>query len=308
MSAPTDRETSATLPPAPEAARDGAGLIGVVRQWLGTSGRADGTSGDAALVFLYGFGMAAVLVGVVNTINVITIVHDFPAGGLFYAAVDEGSSYLTLLLFFWIPWLAWCAAPPLARPRWRLIVHAPAALAYSLAHVAGFVAVRKLAWWLAGHHYDFGPFWSEFAYEFRKDALGYALFVASFSLVAHFLARVRQGQPAAAPATFDIRDGAKLVRVRVGEILAVSSAGNYAEFVLADGRKPLMRMTLSALETELGPRGFVRTHRSWLVNAAHVTALTPDGSGDYTVGLPALSVPLSRRFPEALARLRAPNA
>ena len=36
-----------------------------------------------------------------------------------------------------------------------------------------------------------------------------------------------------------------------------------------------------------------------------LTALTPDGSGDYTVELGALSVPLSRRFPEALAKLRA---
>jgi DNA-binding LytR/AlgR family response regulator len=36
-----------------------------------------------------------------------------------------------------------------------------------------------------------------------------------------------------------------------------------------------------------------------------MTALTPEGSGDYTVELGTLSVPLSRRFPEALAKLRA---
>ena len=61
---------------------------------------------------------------------------------------------------------------------------------------------------------------------------------------------------------------------------------------------------LSTLEGELGPRGFLRTHRSWLVNARQMTALRPEGSGDYTVELGSLKAPLSRRFPDALAKLR----
>jgi DNA-binding LytR/AlgR family response regulator len=36
-----------------------------------------------------------------------------------------------------------------------------------------------------------------------------------------------------------------------------------------------------------------------------MTGLKPEGSGDYTIELGGLSVPLSRRFPEALAKLRA---
>ena len=69
-----------------------------------------------------------------------------------------------------------------------------------------------------------------------------------------------------------------------------------------------MRRPLSAVESELGARGFVRTHRSWLVNETAVTGLHPEGSGDYDVRLGELNVPLSRRFPEALARLRAGTA
>ncbi|HET7333927.1 MAG TPA: LytTR family DNA-binding domain-containing protein, partial [Rhizomicrobium sp.] len=118
----------------------------------------------------------------------------------------------------------------------------------------------------------------------------------------------RQAPQGAAPQpvsdTFDIRDGARLNRVKLADIMAVTSAGNYVEFVLADGRKLLMRGALSALESELAPSGFVRTHRSWLVNAAAVTALKPQGSGDYAVSLGGMEVPLSRRFPDALARLR----
>ncbi len=65
-----------------------------------------------------------------------------------------------------------------------------------------------------------------------------------------------------------------------------------------------MRSPLSALENDLGLRGFVRTHRSWLVNRGRMTALKPEGSGDYRVELGNITVPLSRRFPEALAKLR----
>ena len=65
-----------------------------------------------------------------------------------------------------------------------------------------------------------------------------------------------------------------------------------------------MRSALMTIESELAPHGFLRVHRSWLVNPSQMTALKPDGSGDYTVELGQLEVPLSRRFPEALARLR----
>jgi DNA-binding LytR/AlgR family response regulator len=184
------------------------------------------------------------------------------------------------------------------------LVHIPAALLFSLAHVAGFVALRKLIYWLGGAEYDYGAFFPNFRYEFSKDAFGYVLFIASFALVEHL---VRQQSRIDAPAptpTFDIRDGAKLARVRLDQILAVVSAGNYVEFILDDGRKLLMRSPLSALENELGPRGFVRTHRSWLVNPRRMTALKPEGSGDYKVELGSVTAPLSRRFPETLARLR----
>lgn len=40
------------------------------------------------------------------------------------------------------------------------------------------------------------------------------------------------------------------------------------------------------------------------MNGARVTGLEPDGSGDWTIELGEVRVPLSRRFPEALARLK----
>ena len=267
------------------------------------NGDADGTSGNGWRNFLYSLALAAVIVGVVNIVDVMTTHHEHPEYPIAAPIIWEGSSWLTWLASMGIAWAAFRLAPPLCKPRWRLlIVHPAGALLFSLAHVMGFVALRKLAYGLAGAVYDFGPFWPHFAYEFGKDAFGYVLMIGGFTLNAHLLTLRAAPQK---PEMFTIRDGARITRVPFAEILAVASAGNYVEFVLRDGRKMLMRSPLSALEAELAQHGFVRVHRSWLVNAMQMTGLKPEGSGDYTVELGALNVPLSRRFPEALAKLRA---
>ena len=275
-----------------------------VWQWLGMSGGPLGTSGTLRRTFLYALAAAAAIVGVVNAINVITDQHGDPALGYLAPAIWEGTSWLTLILFFWIPWIGYRLAPPFVRPRWRLLVHIPAALLFSFCHVGGFVLLRELIYRLAGDNYRFGAFIPNFFYEFRKDALGYLLFIAGFALIEHLLRQQQLIETPGQTLTFDIRDGAKLTRVKLDEVLAIASAGNYVEFVLGDGRRILMRSPLSALENELGGRGFVRTHRSWLVNAAQVRGLKPEGSGDYAVEVGALTVPLSRRFPQALVTLK----
>ncbi|MGN6517609.1 MAG: LytTR family DNA-binding domain-containing protein [Rhizomicrobium sp.] len=272
-------------------------------QWLGISGDAVGTSGTLRRTFFYAFAAAATMVAAVNTINVITITHA-PRMDLAGPIVWEGSSWIALMALFWVPWIGYRLAPPFVRPRWKLLLHVPIVFLFSLAHVWGFVLIRELIYRLAGDHYDFGSFWPNFFYELRKDVLGYALFVAGFALIEHLLRQQQLIETPGQTLTFDIRDGARLNRVRLEEVLAIASAGNYVEFVLRDGRKLMMRSPLSALESELGPRGFLRTHRSWLVNANAMTALKPEGSGDYTVELGKVEAPLSRRFPDALAKLR----
>ena len=272
----------------------------VIRQWLGMNGAIMRMDGRARLTLFYSFAAIAVLVAVINAINVIS---DQENGlGLAGPMIAEGSSWLSLLAFLWIPWMAWRWAPPDVRPRWKLLLHGPAALALSVAHVGSFDLLRILAYRIAGMHYAFGPFITQLQFEMRKDVLGYAVFIGLFSLFDHLLRR--QSETPLEPSTFDIRDGARLTRVKLADVLAVTSAGNYVEFILADGRRLLMRAPLRSVEQELAPRGFLRTHRSWLVNASKVTTLKPEGSGDYTVELGSQSVPLSRRFPDALAKLR----
>jgi len=131
---------------------DGGGerRIGDIWQWLGMNGGLSGTSGIARLTFLYSQAILAVVAGVVSTINVITRVHDTPQVGLAAPMIWEGSSWVSWLLFFWIPWIGYRLAPPFVRPRWKLLFHIPVGVAFALAHVLSFIALRKLAYALGG--------------------------------------------------------------------------------------------------------------------------------------------------------------
>lgn len=244
-------------------------------------------------------------VAALNSVNVLTFMADNPGEPTRGVIIGEATSAISGLAMIWLPWVT-VRRLPLNSPPWQrtLAIHAAVLLLFSLAHVAGFVALRHLVWSLLGEDYDFGSWLERFPYELRKDAVSYSIIMLAFWLVRERIVGAAVQPSSSEPATFDIRDGARLVRAGIADILAVSSAGNYAEFHLADGRKPLMRASLASLEAALGAHGFVRTHRSWLVNAARVTELTPEGSGDYAVTLGGLVAPLSRRFPEALARLR----
>lgn len=275
-----------------------------------TNGADTGTNGAPSRrsVFLRGAAVYATVVLVVTLINVMSLRHEMPELAWWKSWTWEASSLVVILTILWLPWLTLQAAPVEAwrRPR-TWMIHLGGMMAWSILHVGGFLILRHAVYSLAGETYNYGDLREKFLYEARKDILSYAMAVATFWIAGRmvFAAPTEPSEPAAQPATFDIRDGARVIRAPVSEILAVASAGNYVEVHLADGRKPLMRSSLAAAEAELASKGFVRTHRSWLVNAARVTGLTPEGSGDWTVELGPLEAPLSRRFPDALARLRA---
>jgi DNA-binding LytR/AlgR family response regulator len=223
--------------------------------------------------------LIAATVVAITTVNIFSELHEEPGLRRWEPVVWEYSSALAILPALLVPWLALRLAPP--GPPWLrfAVVHAAASLVFSAAHVALFVMLRHAAYALAGGDYDFGA-GGQFFYEYRKDLLGYVASVLAFWLTPQLLQwRRAAAEPdrASKPseALFDIRDGARLLRVPPGEIVAVTSAGNYVEVLLADGRRPLTRMTLAQAEAALGPVGFLRVHRSWLVNAGRVRALIP---------------------------------
>lgn len=287
---------------------DGRPPTGTSGKPTGTNGALFGLSGEERLGLGRAWVLGVCLISCIAVVNVLTIRHDAPRLGTLAPAIWEGSSALVTMAIFMIP-AAVAVWTTRTSPRWwrAAPVHLVAVVLYSVLHVAGFVTLRKLAYLaFMGEPYRFGPLSTEFPYEFRKDLMAYGLASIIYYLSLRRSAReaADHAQTAATAPTFDIRDGARLVRVPVSEILAVRSAGNYAEFVLADDRRPLMRSSLSALEADMARHGFLRTHRSWLVNPARVTGLRPEGSGDFAIELGAVEAPLSRRFPQALTALR----
>jgi len=81
------------------------------------------------------------------------------------------------------------------------------------------------------------------------------------------------------PEPLALRAGGRTALVEPGEILWVEAADNYSRVHLA-GRELLVRGTLSSFAAQLEPHGFLRIHRSLLVNPEAVRELVPQRSGE----------------------------
>jgi DNA-binding LytR/AlgR family response regulator len=252
------------------------------------------------------YAVAFGLLALAGVVNVTSTLHDRHGRlPVWMPVVWEASSVAAVLGTVWIIFglIDWTARRGLS---WRaaLPLHGAAACAFSALHCVGMWSLRRVAYTVAGVAYGWTVPLGQVFYEFRKDVLTYAVVALIYQATQRVRVRVPAVATAPVRATFDIRDGARLVRVPVAEIAAVSSAGNYVEFVLTDGRRILMRGTLAGVLAELAPAGFLRVHRSWIVNAAQLRGAVPDGSGDYTLALAGgVEVPLSRRFPEVLRQV-----
>ena len=293
------------------AARDERNAGGDQRLGRGTTGFVRGTSALSRRGAVRAFLVIAVFTVAVDTINVFTALNDAAQRGFRLAPWEpicwEATSGLATLVACGLVYAALRLATP-GRTRWPVLlaVHAAASLAFSALHILLMNLMRVAIYAARGLHYPFGA--SGFFYEYRKDLIAYVVIAGIFWLFA--APRARAAAPIPPPRRlFDIIEGNRVLRVRVQDIAALQAAGNYVEFLLTDGRRPLMRGSLAEICEKVGADLFVRTHRSWAVNLDHVRGLKPAGSGDFQVDLDGgATVPLSRRFPEALARLRAGGA
>lgn len=99
--------------------------------------------------------------------------------------------------------------------------------------------------------------------------------------------------------------GRRRMVVDPAEIEWIGAAGNYV-VIHWSGREGLLRETLSALETRLSPLGFVRSHRSTLVNLARVQEVSPLNDGAWRLTLASgEELVVSRSYREGfIARFR----
>ena len=300
----TETDARATEPRAARRAGGDARPGGV------TSGGPGGASGDWLRGRAGAYAIAATLVGLINIANVLSFDHEARDAHLrveiWRLIVLEFSSGVAIMSVSpLIPWVMRQAGALRRSPLRFFAAHLIGSLAFCAGHIALALLLRNGAYALAGEAYRFSLM--SLPYEYSKDLIAYGGLAGVFWLFDRFAPAqpgIAQGAPAS-PQMIDIREGGRVLRTPAAEILAVQAAGNYVEFILDGGRRPLMRATLAEIEAKLAGRGFVRTHRSWLVNAARIRLIEPLGSGDFSVQLDdGATAPVSRRYPQALASLR----
>jgi DNA-binding LytR/AlgR family response regulator len=79
-----------------------------------------------------------------------------------------------------------------------------------------------------------------------------------------------------------IKAKGKILLIDPVDVIAVEAHGNYV-LVQHASRSHLLRESISTMEEKLSPHGFVRIHRSVLVNAALVEEIQPWSTGEYVL-------------------------
>lgn len=248
-------------------------------------------SGDAVTGRRLPLAIAAVWVLVQGVVNSLSVASDVVRRGVRVDPAEpwiwELSSVASLLVCFWGLLIADEALRARVRNGWaRLAAYAAASVVFCLAHVAMMVALRHLAYRVAGWHYDFGPWGDGLWYEYRKDVLTFIVMLVGITVWRRLASRatVAASPAATAPAaaepdpapTFLVRTPQGDLLIRADEIDWVEAQGNYVALHV-QGQARLMRHTLAEMQTRLAPHGFIRTHRRALVNRQRMQAiLTPD--------------------------------
>lgn len=70
-----------------------------------------------------------------------------------------------------------------------------------------------------------------------------------------------------------VKEGRAMVRLYHTNILWIESDGNYSTIRLKNDKRRVIRQSLSELQEQLPAAGFIRIHKSYLVNKAHVMEL-----------------------------------
>jgi DNA-binding LytR/AlgR family response regulator len=137
----------------------------------------------------------------------------------------------------------------------------------------------------------------DFAVEsYRYNVVDYLLKPVDFAAFAQAWNKVlERSAPHPGASSVFVRAGADIVRIDLDEVRFIRSDSNYVRFVLAD-KEVTSLMNLKDLERKL-PAGFVRVHRSYIVNLRHVDKLD---SQDIKIG--RALVPVSDSYREELLK------
>lgn len=104
-----------------------------------------------------------------------------------------------------------------------------------------------------------------------------------------------------------INQRGKIVKLDLMQAVRISAEGEYVRIVLPDSNY-LYREPLTVLGDRLAERGFVRIHRSHIVNARHVVSVDRDGSNQQISLDDGSVVPVGRSYRHVVRNLRADTA
>lgn len=276
----------------------------------GTSGQFRGITGADRLVYA---AVAAIALAI-GYVNALSTADDIARRGGSYdlktQLLWEMTSIAVIILL--APALFAAVRRIYREPRLlvRIALVIAAIVVFSAVHIAGMVAVRKVVLWMLGGSYDFRLSLATMLYEVRKDAvtcllIGGGLWLMDSRREAKTVATAAPVTPAEKlPHMVWLRDGTTRIRIEPREVIWISSAGNYVEYSLADGRNHLVRGTLAATETQLAQFNLARVHRTRLVNLDRVTAVELKPSGDFELSFDTgQTVTGSRRYRNAIASI-----
>lgn len=197
---------------------------------------------------------------------------------------------------------------PVRFDTWRrnLPLHLLATVPFSVVHVAGMVALRKLAYALADAQYCFGAQWG---YEYLKDIRTYFLIIGLICLSRLWLMRWQgearllvepdeglAAEPVERPERFLVRKLGREFLLNASEVEWLQASGNYVNLHVR-GRDYPLRTTMAAIGERLHPERFARVHRSYFVNLDYLVQIEPLDTGDARLTLrDGDTIPCSRRY------------
>lgn len=271
--------------------------------------------------------------------NVFTVIADNARHGHVLPVWEPSVWEISSNLVQWalVPGVAgWLGRFPLVRERWQrnLPAHLLAVVVYSVTHTASMILLRKLSYRLMDTQYDFGPLWTNWVYELRKDALTYGLIVGGLMAFRTYglwldsqghrpdglapgawpargaMVPADAATPDEIPPSIQLPLGRLLVRKRnrefildAGDIDRIDADGNYV-VVHAGGESYRLRDSLEGLGKRLGEKRFARVHRAHVVNIDRIREIQPWDHGDYRILLKDGSfVNFSRRYRSRLHHL-----